>query len=256
MGGLFIELWYMKKWIVYVHIFPNGKLYFGITSKKPNARWESGNGYSDNQPVMKSAIIKYGWDNIEHKILFEGLSYKEATEKEIELIATHKTNCRRYGAQYGYNMTDGGEGTLGHVCSEETKIKMSQNKIGKNKGIDNYKSKPVICDDGYWETISDFCKEYGYTRRTVEKWLYGLSAMPCEWYDKKLRLANEMHNIKRQNKRWQNTIYYDGMTFKSQAAFARYIGKYPADVFRWIKNDNVPQEYIKKGFSVNKSVND
>ena len=57
MGGLFIELWCMKKWIVYVHIFPNGKLYFGITSKKPNARWENGNGYSDNQPVMVGIIL-------------------------------------------------------------------------------------------------------------------------------------------------------------------------------------------------------
>nr|DAF50438.1 MAG TPA: Protein of unknown function (DUF3304) [Siphoviridae sp. ctBCr48] len=28
----------MKKWIVYVHIFPNGKKYFGITSKTPHLR--------------------------------------------------------------------------------------------------------------------------------------------------------------------------------------------------------------------------
>lgn len=49
----------MKKWIVCVHIFPNNKKYFGITSKKPNDRWEGGSGYGDNQPVMKSAIAKY-----------------------------------------------------------------------------------------------------------------------------------------------------------------------------------------------------
>lgn len=246
----------MKKWIVYVHIFPNGKKYFGITSKRPNARWEGGSGYGKNQPVMQSAIAKYGWENVEHKILFEGLSREEATAKEIELIAKHKTNCKRYGVQYGYNMTDGGEGTLGHVCSEESKRKMSQQKLGKNKGCNNYKSKPVACDDRCWETISDFCKEYGYTRRTVEKWLYGESAMPCEWYDKNLRLVNETHDIKRQDKRWQNTIYYDGMVFKSQAAFAKHIGKYPADVCRWIKNDKVPQEYLEKGFSINKPAND
>lgn len=256
MGGLFIELWCMKKWIVYVHIFPNDKKYFGITSKRPNDRWEGGSGYGDNQPVMKAAIAKYGWGNIEHKILFEGLSHKEATSKEIELIEKYKTNCRRYGTQYGYNMTYGGEGTLGHVCSAEAKHKMSKKKLGKNKGSNNYKSKPVICDDGYWETISDFCKEHDYTRRTVEKWLYGESAMPREWYDKNLRLANETHDIKRQDKRWQNTIYYNGMVFKSQAAFAKYIGKYPADVCRWIKNDKIPQEYIEKGFLINKPVND
>lgn len=37
-----------KKYIVYVHIFPNGKKYFGITSKAPNQRWENGKGYDKN----------------------------------------------------------------------------------------------------------------------------------------------------------------------------------------------------------------
>ena len=178
---------------------------------------------------------------------------RDLAEEWLTKIGDEKSEKMVY---LNWDMKKGGEGTLGHVCSEESKRKMSQQKLGKNKGCDNYKSKPVSCDGGYWETISDFCKEYGYTRRTVEKWLYGESAMPCEWYDKNLRLANEIHDIKRQDKRWQNTIYYDGMVFKSQAAFAKYVGKYPADVCRWIKNDKVPQEYIEKGFSINKPVND
>lgn len=31
-----------KKFCVYKHVFPNGKLYFGITSKAPNKRWQNG----------------------------------------------------------------------------------------------------------------------------------------------------------------------------------------------------------------------
>lgn len=77
----------MKKWIVYVHIFPNGKKYFGITSKRPNARWEGGSGYGKNQPVMQAAIAKYGWENVEHEILFEGLSHEEATARQA--LAEH-----------------------------------------------------------------------------------------------------------------------------------------------------------------------
>ena len=246
----------MKRWIVYVHIFPNGKKYFGITSKAPQARWEGGSGYGDNQPVMQAAIAKYGWENIEHKILFEDLSYEEATNKEIELIAKYKTNCRKYGNQYGYNLTDGGEGTTGHVLSEESKQKISRNKMGVNMGADNYKSKPVICDDGYWETISDFCKENNLTRHAVEKWLYGINAMPIEWYNKHLRFANENHDTRCQEKPWRNKIYYDGKEFESQASFAKYINKYPADVCRWIKNGTIPNEYIEKGFSINKPAND
>ena len=46
-----------KKWKVYVHIFPNNKLYFGITSKKLTARWGNGTGYSKtHQSVMYNAI--------------------------------------------------------------------------------------------------------------------------------------------------------------------------------------------------------
>ena len=101
----------MKTWCVYVHIFPNGKMYFGITSKKPEDRWENGTGYSrSHQPVMYNAIQKYGWENIEHKILYSGLNKLDAENKEKELIAQHKTNCCRYGDDFGYNMTDGGEG--------------------------------------------------------------------------------------------------------------------------------------------------
>lgn len=69
---------------------------------------------------MRNAINKYGWNNIEHVILFEGLTQEEACNKEIELIAEYKTNIHRYGNKYGYNMTDGGEGTFGHKVSDET----------------------------------------------------------------------------------------------------------------------------------------
>lgn len=246
----------MKQWIVYVHIFPNTKKYFGITSKTPNGRWEGGSGYGNNQPVMKAAIEKYGWENIEHIILFKDLTHEEAVQKEIELIAKYKTNCKKYGNAYGYNMTDGGEGTTGHVCSKEARKKMSDKRIGKYSGANNYKSKPIISDIGEWVSLTDFCRQYKYVRRTVEKWLYGLSAMPVEWYNVHLQFKNETHNITCQQKKWKNTIYYDGQIFDSQVAFAKFIGKYPSEVCRWIKTNSIPEEYLKKGFSINKPIND
>ena len=64
-----------KKFCVYRHIFPNGKSYIGITSKKPNQRWENGKGYSKTgQNAIYNAIKKYGWDNIKHEILFDNLT--------------------------------------------------------------------------------------------------------------------------------------------------------------------------------------
>lgn len=238
-----------KKWIVYVHVFPNGKKYFGITSKQPNARWENGKGYSkEHQPIMYAAIRKYGWDNIQHIILFDNLTEQEAKLKEIELIAENKTNCHKYGDKYGYNMTDGGEGAFGHVCSIEAKEKMSAIRMGKYKGKDCYKSKCVICDGAIYESITDFCNQNNLSRGMVEKWLRGKSAMKKEWYNKGLKLVNQESLISLQEKSYSYAIYYDGHIFNSQTEFAKFIGKSASAVTKWLKQNKVPQKYLDKGF--------
>ena len=52
-----------KIYTVYKHITPSGKVYIGITSIKPDKRWNRGKGYKDNI-YFSNAINKYGWDNI------------------------------------------------------------------------------------------------------------------------------------------------------------------------------------------------
>ncbi len=93
-----------NKYVVYKHIFPNEKYYIGITKNNVEDRWKSGTGYN-NQILMKRAIEKYGWDNIRHEIVEEGLTYKEACDKEQYYIDLFKTTNR----QYGYNVTSGGD---------------------------------------------------------------------------------------------------------------------------------------------------
>ena len=34
-----------KKYCVYKHIFPNNKVYIGVTCQKPEYRWRNGKGY-------------------------------------------------------------------------------------------------------------------------------------------------------------------------------------------------------------------
>ena len=115
---------------VYIHIFPNNKVYIGITRNRTDIRWANGKGYK-SQKIMSNAINKYGWKNIEHKVLYENLTKEEAEQKEIELIAYYKSNQR----QYGYNIENGGN-CVGKM-SEETKKKISKSNIGKNTGIKN-----------------------------------------------------------------------------------------------------------------------
>ena len=114
----------MNNYKVYIHKFPNGKAYVGITRQEPKVRWGGGNGYVRNE-YMHRAIKKYGWENIEHIILFDGLSEEDACEIEKSLIKKYRTNEK----EFGYNIESGGQ------CSnlaESTKQKLREAHIGKS----------------------------------------------------------------------------------------------------------------------------
>lgn len=91
-----------ENYIVYKHTSPSKKVYIGITNRNPIIRWgKGGRQYLNKQKngnyahrFFANAIIKYGWDNIKHEILFTNLSREEACNKEKELIAYYKLkNC-------------------------------------------------------------------------------------------------------------------------------------------------------------------
>lgn len=99
-------------YVVYMHTFPNGKRYIGITSQKPEYRWDNGNGYLKKgkrskfgQPLIARAIQKYSWEKVKHTILCENLTREEAEQKEIYLIAKYKSN----DPAFGYNTDNGGQ---------------------------------------------------------------------------------------------------------------------------------------------------
>lgn len=96
----------MNKYYVYKHTTPSGKVYIGITRQRPAKRWRRGHGYKEDS-IFYLAVLKYGWDNIKHEILYEGLTEEEASKKEIELIALYNSQDR----EHGYNVAPGGSTT-------------------------------------------------------------------------------------------------------------------------------------------------
>lgn len=104
----------------------NHKRYFGITSRDVWERWGSkGNGYYRNTHFYNS-IKKYGWDNFDHTIIAEGLTHQEALDMERYLITYYHTNHR----DYGYNLDNGGSG--GGKMSDETKQKLRESHLGRH----------------------------------------------------------------------------------------------------------------------------
>lgn len=115
------------KYCVYMHRCPNGKVYIGVTGKTPSERWKGGHGYSNNRH-FKSAIEKYGWDNIEHIILNDNLEKETAYQLEKEYIKKYNSTDR----SKGYNVSTGGEASAeGFHHTKE-----AREKIGKaSRGV-------------------------------------------------------------------------------------------------------------------------
>lgn len=79
---------------------------------------------------MARAILKHGWDNFSHEILFENLSKEEADAKEKELIELYDSR----NPQKGYNTRTGGSnGPL----SDEAKEKLRETMLGRYEGEKN-----------------------------------------------------------------------------------------------------------------------
>ena len=71
-----------KTFSVYMHTFPNGKKYIGITHDIKR-RFRNGKGYEHQ--IVYNAIKKYGWNSVKTTVLYENLSESEAKRREIRL---------------------------------------------------------------------------------------------------------------------------------------------------------------------------
>lgn len=109
-----------KKYCVYKHTAPNGKVYIGQTQNTAMERWANGKGYTCHKHGwFWKAIEKYGWDNIKHEILYDNLTKEAADYYEQFFIAMYQSADRRYG----YNCQSGG--SRNYTYSEESKKKIS-----------------------------------------------------------------------------------------------------------------------------------
>lgn len=131
---------------VYCHTCPNGKKYVGITNRKPEYRWNNGNGYY-SQPFF-NAINKYGWHNIKHEILYTGLSKREAERLEVELINEWNTLI-----PFGWNASTGGN--LNKEPSDATREKMRNAKLGTSRQPHTEATKEKMSKSAIGRKMSD-----------------------------------------------------------------------------------------------------
>ena len=108
-----------KKYVVYQHVTPDEMYYFGAT-QNVERRWRN-NGAEYKRTALQPYIEKYGWDNIQHIVLFRDQTKENALFIENFLIETaredgvcinkqrsgniskeegyHKNQCKQYYEQ-------------------------------------------------------------------------------------------------------------------------------------------------------------
>ena len=114
----------------------NGKVYVGYDSSWPKRKHEHQyhSQHTDSNKMFYNAIRKYGWDNFEWSVIYQS----EDAEHTLKVMENHFIEQYRSYIHYpdsnGYNMTLGGEGTIGAVQTPETRRKISEALKGKTKG--------------------------------------------------------------------------------------------------------------------------
>lgn len=116
---------------VYIHAFPNEKVYVGITSRPVEYRWNNGNNYV-RCPAVYRAIQKYGWENIKHNVVRIVETKEEAEQLERLFIFKYGSNDKRFG----YNIMSGGD-ARGNLPYE------SRKRIGE-KNKKHWEESPVL----------------------------------------------------------------------------------------------------------------
>lgn len=117
-----------RVWVVYKVTSPSGKTYVGITGRTLDRRQieHAYQARSGSHRHFANALRKYG-EAMVWELLDEGI---ESLEEANDLECAYVTQLRSSDRQFGYNLTEGGDGV---VATAETRTKMSVS--AKRRGV-------------------------------------------------------------------------------------------------------------------------
>lgn len=168
----------MNRYCLYQHkrLDTNEVFYIGIGSnKRPYTKSKRNNHW-------KNIVNKHGYTV---EIINTNLTLEEARKLEISLISFYGRQNNKTGILV--NMTDGGEGTKGFVCTEEMRLRRAKQlsicNLGRKKSeeqkrnmkLNSGKSKKVVCTitNRIWNSIIDCANENNLKGITLSQYLRG-----------------------------------------------------------------------------------
>ncbi len=164
----------------------NGKQYIGISSNVAKRWLAHKSGYGSK--IVYQAIKKYGLNSLKFDILCEGC---EEDIKKLEIAMIEKYNSVAPG---GYNLTTGGEGTVGFHHSKETRRKIATKTKGrqnphlvalnaKQKGSGNPRARRVLIGGVEYDCIKYAVEATGIKASTLYMKMrrYSKAGWPSGW---------------------------------------------------------------------------
>lgn len=105
---------------------PSGKVYIGV-AKNTKKRWQEHacSAKNGSSCAIHKAMRKYGFDAFKKEVLVTS-TFSFVKELEVKAIAAYNTL-----APFGYNLTDGGDGTNGYTHTQEARRRISSSQKGR-----------------------------------------------------------------------------------------------------------------------------
>ena len=158
----------------------NAKQYVGIAADL-ETRWRRHRNANEGQLIHK-AIKKYGVDAFVFTHVADAFDAESAKMIERLLIVEHNTKM-----PHGYNMTDGGDGTMGMAKTEEHKQKL------KESNKKTYENKELRAKIG--EAISKAKKGKPSPKKGIPHSEKHKAALKAAWIIRKAREAAQKESV-------------------------------------------------------------
>ena len=203
----------------------NGKKYIGQSIDIYN-RWKKHlqNANRGINTILYNAIRKYGKDSFKFYIV-QKCDRNELSELEIKYISEYNTK-----SPCGYNMTDGGEGTIGYVFTDEDKRKISE--AGKGRiGVRMFGEDNPMFGLTHSDKTKELIRQKALGRKASEETRRKLS--------KASKGRKHSDESKQKMSEWQyKTILCDGLKFKGIESCAKHYNVNPRTMKGWLNQTN------------------
>ena len=205
----------------------NDKKYVGITKMGYLERWKRHtmltNKGSNHLTILYNAMRKYGIDNFKIDFICEGDSWKNLCDMEKSMIRQWNTYVGKDDS-WGYNGTEGGDGTSGYVYTKE------QLDARKKRGLTEEHKQNISKNNArYWQD-----KNHSDATITKIKEKRALQVCSDETREKYRRRWTGSNNPR------AKAVLIDDSRFDTLASAAKFLDIHPETLSKRIKSDKHP----------------